>query len=537
VSRALLVAGLVVGAALRVYPLHRPFIHPDQELQPGFALGAFARGDWQPGQLVYPSGYLGLLRTTYAAAYAVERATGTVGDRIDVLVRFVAAPFPFLVAARAWSCLAGVLTLWLAGRCAELLFGAPASGLAALLLATATLAVRESHYGSVDASATALFVATLLAVLRYVERPRAATMAWAGLLAGLTAGFRYQLAVVALAVPVAALAAAPPAGGSRRAAGARACVVAAVAALVAFALASPHSLLEASRAWREVHGQLERSYDGGGPRSLSLGALLALANGHQACWLAPIGLAAALRRRGRLAAPLLAATVPYAAALALSPHLFARYTLPLAPLVATLGAGGACVVAGALPGRARHAAALGLVALALVDPSTRSVELDRLLATTDTRDAAAQWLAVHVHAGEPVCLEYATGYAYPTQPIPPIVEAIFFGPDAARAVDARASRPRFTCDAAARGRWVVTGTHPALATFASTPPPVAAFLRAHGRLEARFTSLPDDTPADATVFDPIDANFLPLRGLGRVRAPGPNLDVWWVEGPWVPQPG
>jgi hypothetical protein len=33
-------------------------------------------------------------------------------------------------------------------------------------------------------------------------------------------------------------------------------------------------------------------------------------------------------------------------------------------------------------------------------------------------------------------------------------------------------------------------------------------------------------PGDGALFDPIDANYVPLRGFGAVRSPGPNIVVW-----------
>ena len=36
------------------------------------------------------------------------------------------------------------------------------------------------------------------------------------------------------------------------------------------------------------------------------------------------------------------------------------------------------------------------------------------------------------------------------------------------------------------------------------------------------------TGADVA-YGPIDANFVPLQGFAHVRAPGPNITVWWVS--------
>ena len=54
---------------------------------------------------------------------------------------------------------------------------------------------------------------------------------------------------------------------------------------------------------------------------------------------------------------------------------------------------------------------------------------------------------------------------------------------------------------------------------------MARFLVTHAVPVARFIGYPDDA-GRAALFDPIDANYTPLRGFGIVRQPGPNIVVW-----------
>jgi dolichyl-phosphate-mannose-protein mannosyltransferase len=525
--RGLLVLALAVGVALRVYPLHARYFHPDQEYQPAWALAAFARGDWRPATYIYPTGFLYLLRSSYTLAYAACRALGVVHDRIDVLGAFVLDPFPFLRVARLWSCVASVATIWATGRLAQRVFDAPAAALATAAIAVNFLAVREAHYGSLDGCATAFFVATLVVALAVVERPRRSTLLLAGVLAGLTAGFRYQLALGALCVPAAALAS--PDAGRRRLGDV---AVAGAAALATFALLSPHTLLEAPAVFAEMQEQLTRSYRGFNLHALPLPQSLALASGRMICVLALVGAAVAASRRPRQALTVAAGVVPYVAALSPAGLRFVRYLLPVSPVVATLAAGGVRALARPLPRGARAVAAAAVLAAALVDPFTRAVALDRLLATEDTRDRAAAWLAAHTGAGDPVCFRCGTVYAHPSQPLAPGPRAILFGRDAAATIAARLSPPPppdFACGPTFTG-WVVVAEHPVLA-FASTPPETAALLQARGRRVVRFEAVPADVPPDAVVFEPIDANFSPLDGFAHVRAPGPNLEIWWLPPP------
>jgi hypothetical protein len=527
--RVLVLVAFGLGVALRVYPLQARYFHPDQENYPAWALAAFARGDWKPATFVYPAGFVSLLRGTYTLAYEVERARGAVRDRIDVLTAFVADPFPFLRVARLWSCAASIATLWVTARLARRLFGAAAVALAIMAIAANFLAVREGHYGSIDASATLFFVATLCVALDYLDRPRTRTIALAGVLAGLTTGFRYQLAFVALSVPVAVVAARASTAGSRRF---RAVLLAGVLALLTFALVSPYTLLDAPAAWRETRDMLTRSFHGFDLRALPLALALQLASGRGVCVLALLGAGAAIWRRPRHAAIVAAVVLPYVAVISPAALRFVRYLLPLSPLIAVLAAGGACAITRPLPRRARELTALAVLALALLDPVTRALALDRLLATEDTRDQAIAWLEAHGEDGAAICISCGAPVASPSPSLTPGSRAILFGPPAAAAIAERLPWHReleFGCEPWRRPftGWIVTAEHPVLA-FASTPPALARFLVAHGSRAARFEAIPSDVAPDAVVFEPIDANFAPLDGFSHMRAPGPNLEIWWV---------
>jgi hypothetical protein len=525
--RRFFVLAFAVGVALRAYPLHARYFHPDQEFQPAWALAAFARGDWRPATFIYPTGFLYLLRSSYTLAYGVARALGAVRDRIDVLAAFVLDPFPFLRVARLWSCAASIATVWLTARLARRLFDAPAPALATVAIAGNFLAVREAHYGSLDGCATAFFVATLVVALDYVDRPRPSTALVAGVLAGLTAGFRYQQALVALCIPAAVLCSTAPA---RRRLGA--VTIAGAAALLTFAALSPYTLIDAPGASAEMQEQLTRSYRGFNLHALPLAQSLALASGRATCLLALVGAVAATSRRPRHAMTAAAAVVPLLLALSPAGLRFVRYLLPLSPVVATFAAGGVLALVRPVPPRARGLTAVALLTAALVDPVARALALDRLLATEDTRDRAAAWLASHTRAGEPVCFRCGTGYANPSLPLAPGLRAILFGPAAAAEIAARVSPPsppEFGCGPEFTG-WVVVAEHPVLA-FASTPPATAELLHVRGRRVVRFEAVPADVPVGAVVFEPIDANFSPLDGFAHVSAPGPNLEIWWLPPP------
>jgi hypothetical protein len=65
---------------------------------------------------------------------------------------------------------------------------------------------------------------------------------------------------------------------------------------------------------------------------------------------------------------------------------------------------------------------------------------------------------------------------------------------------------------------------PALATY----PLAGEGLQARGKIAAHFDGIDPDVTAADVAYEPIDANFVPLRGFAHVRAPGPDITVWWV---------
>jgi hypothetical protein len=535
-ARWAVVAACVVGALLRLYPLGARYLHPDQELIPSLALAAFARGDWYPGFFQYPSGFTYLLRLSYTTGYGVLRVLGgAFNDRMDFVTSFVADPFPFLLVARLWACLFGIVTIPLAARLGAQLFGPCVGALGAMLLATAFLAVRESHYGTMDAPATAAFIATLVTVVAYVDAPRRRTLVGAAVLAGVAAALRYQTGLVCMALPAAAVLA--PGSRSGRATD---LILATLASLVVFAVFSPYTVTRPDMVWSALRVQIDLAWGSpqGLPAGLPLLTSLAVAVGLLCCVSAVVGMIVALRTHARATVTILVVALPYGLALFTSHLSFVRYTLPLVPLLCVFAAGGLHSVATVLPARVRRPALLLFAIVTLWDPTVRSLQLDRLLATEDTRVAAGRWLSAHLPATAPVLLPTYKGYANPmwgtalALPSWPIESGL--REEAERRL--AGSHPPFLGldglgvaeDLRRHGGIVVTADHGGPAFWATTPAPIAALLEERKAFTvelARFTGT-DEAAVDAGVlYEPIDANFVPLRGFGRIRAPGPNIVV------------
>src|SRR5438552_18801825 len=86
---------LVLGAALRIYPIHRPYLGLElQEMFPKNAIIALVHADWRPFGLHQGSALLDLLRTLISVWYAGGRLLEVYHDRLDALDAFVRTPAP-----------------------------------------------------------------------------------------------------------------------------------------------------------------------------------------------------------------------------------------------------------------------------------------------------------------------------------------------------------------------------------------------------------------------------------------------------------
>lgn len=74
------------------------------------------------------------------------------------------------------------------------------------------------------------------------------------------------------------------------------------------------------------------------------------------------------------------------------------------------------------------------------------------------------------------------------------------------------------------GAIVVMATHPWLVFRMQEDPAGLACLYRHTRVVAEFVGI-DDRAVPPPVFDPLDANYVPLANFAGVRAPGPNLVI------------
>jgi hypothetical protein len=535
--RAAVICVVLLGAALRLYPIHRPYVGPDtQDAYPRAAVSAVVESHWRPQWIVHGPGFFDMLRATYTVWYGIGRGLGAYRERLDFLRDYVERPLPFVVAGRLVVVAFAIAALVLVAHLGEAL-GPPHAGVAAAaLLAVAFVHVRESHQVWPDVPAGTLTLAAVAAAVAALRRSSLAWSAAAGVLGGLAIATKPSTFPVVAPVALGALC-----GEGTVVHRAARAVAGGVAGGLSYAIASPYVVL----AFRTAHAFLSRQYAltfGAGQGTLPLGRLLVLGLDVPLVVLAAVGLVASIRRRP-FGTWLVLASFPvgYVLVLVASTRLFLRYLAIIAPFVALFAGHAVMTVAQALAPRAAGAAAMAGIVLLAARPALLAVAYDRFLALDDTRRLAGAWIAEHVPDDADVVIPNPRHYVNPTLP-PNDLELRERHPREWQAVRVRLRDGvrRWTVtyqgpaqqirEPSARDRFVVTAGHPTLFGFICTPLGVVATLQAVGaRPVARFDGTPPVLPSDV-VYDPIDADYVPLRGWNALIRPGPNLTVWHVPG-------
>src|SRR5881394_3989137 len=184
-------AVLLIAAALRFYGLGFGLPHPQARPDETTALGhaeAILHGQLNPHFFNWPSVSLYL----FAGVFAMAHALGVTLTR----------PREFLI-ARAVVALAGTATVPLAAVIARRVADHAAGLVAALLLAVATLHVRESHFAMTDVVMTLLLLTSLALMMVARGGPSTWRYAAAGAVGGLASSTKYTAAVVLILVAAA----------------------------------------------------------------------------------------------------------------------------------------------------------------------------------------------------------------------------------------------------------------------------------------------------------------------------------------------
>jgi hypothetical protein len=238
----------------------------------------------------------------------------------------------------------------------------------------------------------------------------------------------------------------------------------------------------------------------------------------------------------------------YLLVLARGARFFARYLALLAPFTALYAGVAAVAVAHWFTSRRRGLAAAAAVLAIGATGALQTLRYDLFLAREDTRWLAGAWIADHVPPGTALTLPNVMWSANPVVPPDPAYMNLAYGREIARLLAPRMAgvwSPYATDYLAVflkpaagwrpRG-FVVTAEHPAVSRHLNVSPRILAALRAaRARPVVTFEGGPAVLPP-GVVFDPPEAEYVPLTGFELLQRPGPNLTIWAVPPPYAAKP-
>jgi hypothetical protein len=528
------VLALVLGALLRAYPMHQPYLGVElQELYPNNAVTAVARHNWEPVALHHGGGFLTVLRAVFTAWYAVGTLTGHYADRVDLLAAFIRDPFPFVLLGRALVLACALLSIYLVARLGRDLASEAAGVAGALFLAVTFIHIRESHHVWLDVPGGAAAIVAVLACRRAAGDGTTGTSALAGAAAGMALAIRHSTFAIGLPLLLAVW---WGAGGRPRLAFRR-LLAAAAAAFAVFVILSPYGVLK-FEATLKVLEVLRSGLFGEPGSSLDLASMMRHGIGLPIAALALLGLIMTARAAPRTTAIVAAFPLGYLLVVACGSLLYSRYLAVLAPFTAVFAGAGAVALARALQ-PTRPAALAMIVLVAAASSVWQAIGYDRFLALRDTRQLAGDWIRAHVPPGTALTVPNAVPYPNPTLPMD--VWQLRMGyPEFFDALQARglADRTRIYpmhylafFVKPVRGwkphdRLVVTAHHPVIQPGYSVTAEQLAALEAKGaRVVARFEGFREPIPPHV-VFEPAEFDYVPLAGFDGLIRPGPNLTIW-----------
>ncbi|MGI4791776.1 MAG: ArnT family glycosyltransferase [Janthinobacterium lividum] len=337
---------LLLALALRVWGLtwglpsatHYFSYHPDESVVLGYAsqtMNVFA-GHLLPHFYRYGSLqlYLVCFANTLAALFG----------GVEIVPKDYAVWYPewakMYLIGRCLTVGMGVGTVWATYALGLRLWGKRAGLLAALILAITPLHAQHSHFLTVDVPATFWVMLSLLWTVRLAtgdSKPLKAAL-WAGVFAGLAAATKYNMALVILPLIVASFINSSPTRFGR---GGACAGVGFLAFVLAFFAACPGALLETNIFLSDFHAEAVHVQNVNDPtfRDTGNGFIYHITHNLDAglglplLLLVLVSIGYALYRRERGDGLLAAFALPYYILIGLAAVRYARYAIPLLPIL------------------------------------------------------------------------------------------------------------------------------------------------------------------------------------------------------------
>jgi hypothetical protein len=381
----LLVAGTLRFAGLG-FGLPMAEARPD-ELTIAFQAMKFGTGDLNPHSFNYPTLHKYITFVLFGVHYVIGKVTHLFSSKDDFLRSFFDGAVAFRFAMRIWSATLGTAAV-------ALLLRGPGKLGAAALYAVAMLAVRDSHFGVTDTTMVTLALAAVVLADHAATSGRRRDLLAAAALAGLATSTKYNAALLAFPLMIAAFRPGTSLGHAFRES-----ALAGLAMIVAFAVGSPYVLLDsktflADFKFEAAHLASGQYVDvGGGWRHHA--ETLVLTQGWGFVVIA-VGVMALLLARGiegdrRRAWLWFSFPLAYYLVIGQGETAFFRYILPVLPFL--------CVALAAGLGRLKAPIAIVVGAACALHGFWGAVQVDRLFMAGDTRDAMGHWIEQNVPTG------------------------------------------------------------------------------------------------------------------------------------------
>ncbi len=363
---------------------------------------AYGAGSLKPVYLKIPQLISQLVFLCYGGFFVILRILGVVPSPDAFGQLFLKDPTAFYLIARIiFGVLLGAFSVYLLYKLGKRLRSGNHGLIAGFLLATAFLHVRDSHFIYMDIPLLCVLIAGFFCIEDVRVRGWKRDYLRFGFFAGMAAAVKYN--GIFIVVPfLAAHAGRIVRGGLRKIiSGMPLLILAGVMTLVTFALLNPGSWIFAPDFFSDTSKMSEFQGFIGWTHHLfysltgAVGVPLLLA--------AALGMALSLRAGGAPLRPMLVFVSIYYFVLCVYSQEHDRYVLPLIPFLCLFAAEGLLFLSGSGP---RKNVLLGIFLTLSVLPSlSKDIMCDRLLARTDIRTVALNWVEKNVPAGRKIALD------------------------------------------------------------------------------------------------------------------------------------
>lgn len=518
-TRSWIVAIVALGAILRFVPiwfgLPYPQTRPDETTALGLAF-SMRDGDLNPHFFNWPS----LTLYVFAGAQAAL-ATGRSALGMDPTLSFEAQA----LSARALVAAAGTLTIVVVFAMTRGIAGTRPALIAAFFLAVAMLHVRESHFAMTDVLMTCLATTCLWLLLRALDTPEASRptpLGWfalAGLAGGLAVATNNAAALGAGMAGAQLWLAASDSQSWRQPRVWLPSIVFVLAMVGGFIIGTPYSILDAGAFEKDVRFELSHLAGGHG---IDLGrgwiyhltTTLPYGLGIPVFIAALAGTPMMVHRYPRQSLVFASFALFFYGVIGSGRTVFFRYVLPLVPLLVIPAALVTDRAARALAARWGLGSRMSVATVTVIVGGwglVNCVWFDVLMARTDSRVLAAQWLAPRVTPSDAI---YDSGGDYTRLSLADVSYHPWWFDSTTQS---------FGHPSGDIPDWMVLYESP-LPTYARTPIAVLELARSRYSLVQTIRAT-RSRPGDA-VFDWQDAFFMPISGFDEVRRPGPTIHIY-----------